>query len=72
MLLGFNLEFPGNDPYTCVCACVCVCVCVCVKSIIKLILKISMLYHMFIPHNKKERDKVVEGEKKGGRERKNK
>ena len=52
--------------------CVHVCVCVCVKSIIKLILKISMLYHMFIPHNKKERDMVVEGEKKGERERKNK
>ena len=56
----------------CVRVCVCVCVCVCVKSIIKLILKISMLYHMLIPHNKKERDMVVEGEKKGERERKNK
>ena len=36
------------------------------------IYNIMYIYIMFIPHNKKERDMVVEGEKKGERERKNK
>ena len=32
-------------------------------------LKISMIYHMFIPHNKKEREVVVEEGKKRKGER---
>lgn len=52
----------------CVCACAWACACVWSPSLSSM-LKISMLYDMFIPHNKKEREVVVEGEKKRKGER---
>lgn len=60
MLLGFNWEFAGNDPYTCVC--------VCVKSVIELYAK-DQYTLLYVFYSSLEKGGVVE---KGEKERKRK